>query len=333
MKVSIIIPIYNVAPYLEQCVESVASQTYGDFEVLFVDDCSTDFSMSVLKACIEHSGMPDDKVRIIHHEQNKGLSAARNTGIRQSRGEYVYFLDSDDWISADCIEKMVKCAEGKKHVDMVIGNYEFVGPNIGCPRMDVVGKTYLNRSQHIKEYCKEHIYPMAWNRMVRRQLILDEGLFFDEGLIHEDTIWNFRMLAYAKKVGCVADSVYFYRIRQNSIQTSTSFRRHFNAKLQIAGMMTDFAYKHKLCMFYNFYVYNFLEEEKLRYLYDCIHANDMDAAAELYDVIRSHPHLPYWLAKAWAAIRFFPRVKRRDKHYRMPKAKGLDYFRRLPEIV
>ena len=104
-KVSIIIPVYNVVDYIERCWKSVNAQTYSDIELIFVDDCGTDESISKLETLIsEGSRFP---VQIIKHKKNRGLSAARNTGIEASSGDYVYFLDSDDDLVPSCIEELV----------------------------------------------------------------------------------------------------------------------------------------------------------------------------------------------------------------------------------
>ena len=103
-KISIIIPIYNVEPYIEDCLQSVMRQTYrGMMECILVDDCGTDNSMKVAEQLIKIYNGPID-FKVLHHEHNRGLSAARNTGIDAACGDYVYFLDSDDWISDDCFE-------------------------------------------------------------------------------------------------------------------------------------------------------------------------------------------------------------------------------------
>ena len=108
MNVSVIIPIYNVEQYIEECIASVAAQTYKDFDIIAINDCSTDSSLEILRECIDKYNIPKDRISIIDHERNRGISAARNTGILHSTAEYVYFLDSDDTITPDCLEKLVK---------------------------------------------------------------------------------------------------------------------------------------------------------------------------------------------------------------------------------
>ena len=116
MKVSIIIPIYNVESYIANCLHSVFNQTYKDLEIILVDDCGTDKSMDVAKEIIRKY-KNDFHIIIEHHTYNKGLSAARNTGLKKSTGEFIYFLDSDDTISNDCIERLMFPILQGNHVD------------------------------------------------------------------------------------------------------------------------------------------------------------------------------------------------------------------------
>ena len=123
-KVSIIIPVYNVASFIIQCLDSVRSQSYTNLEVILVDDCGTDNSMAVVQEYLKHHSFTE--VKILHHTHNRGLSAARNTGLEAATGEYVFFLDSDDELTDDCISVMAEPIEKFYH-DFVIANYEVKG--------------------------------------------------------------------------------------------------------------------------------------------------------------------------------------------------------------
>ena len=120
-KISIIIPIYNVAEYITECLQSVMRQTYkGEIECILVDDCGKDKSISVAEQLIsDYKGQIE--FRILHHEHNRGLSAARNTGTDAATGDYIYYLDSDDYISDDCIEVLTQPLEVCEY-DMVLGD-------------------------------------------------------------------------------------------------------------------------------------------------------------------------------------------------------------------
>ena len=122
MNVSIIIPVYNVAPYIEACLKSVMRQTYsGSMECLVVDDCGTDESIAIAERMIaEYDG--SILFQILHHEHNRGLSAARNTGTLQATGDYLYYLDSDDEITDECIELLMQKMLKNPDLEMVQGN-------------------------------------------------------------------------------------------------------------------------------------------------------------------------------------------------------------------
>ena len=121
MLISIVIPVFNVEIFISECLQSVIRQTYtGPLECIVVDDCGTDKSIEIAEQLIaEYDGPIDFKV--LHHDHNRGLSAARNTGMDAAKGDYVYFLDSDDWISDDCIEKLAKPLQNEVF-DVVVGN-------------------------------------------------------------------------------------------------------------------------------------------------------------------------------------------------------------------
>ena len=109
MKVSIIIPVYNVSKYIERCLKSALDQTWKDLEIILVDDCTPDDSMDIARSVLETSSR-SNMVTILKHEKNRGLSAARNTGIRQAKGDYLYFLDSDDYLPVNSIELLADAA-------------------------------------------------------------------------------------------------------------------------------------------------------------------------------------------------------------------------------
>ena len=129
MKVSIIIPIYNVSQYIKRCIDSVISQTYQNIECILVDDYSPDNSIHLAEEIINsYKGAID--FRIIHHTQNEGLSSARNSGTNVATGDYLYYLDSDDEITPGCIEKLLALVEKYPNVEMVQGNMQTIpSPN------------------------------------------------------------------------------------------------------------------------------------------------------------------------------------------------------------
>ena len=216
--ISIVIPVYNVEQYIADCLQSVMCQTYqGPLECILVDDCGTDTSMEIVEKLIAEYQGPIE-FRVLHHEHNRGISAARNTGMDAAKGDYVYFLDSDDWISDDCIEKLTEPLLQEK-VDIVVGDYEMIGgtPNkwieLSCPE----GK--YHEKELAKTFCNAGVYVMPWNKLYRKDFLVKYQLSFEEGKVHEDEILAFELSCVEKTFFVVKSVTYYYRIRENSITT------------------------------------------------------------------------------------------------------------------
>lgn len=239
MTISIIIPIYNVAPYVEQCLQSVASQIcQGDMECLLIDDCGTDESMDICERFIASYNGPIS-FRIIHHEHNRGLSAARNTGIDAAKGEWIFFIDSDDSITPDCIQKMVDAAEQTPDVDMVMGQINVIGADL---HWDSFGPPGIHTDGFIEKACTYKIYTMAWNRLLSWKFIVENKLYFVEGLLHEDILWSVQVACKLRKMVAIPEKTYNYLVRENSIQTNKSkaFHQMHLGNVKIALLRTIF---------------------------------------------------------------------------------------------
>lgn len=234
--ITIIIPIYNVAPYIEQCLTSVAEQTYqGDIECILVDDCGTDNSIEI---CEQYVANYKGQVRfkILHHTQNRGLSASRNTGIKNSTGEYLMFLDSDDTISLDCLSIMSEHMESDENVDMVLGDFKTIGKEYGWK----FAASGIYDGNFIEMACSYKMYTMAVNRLIRRNFILNNKLFFEEGLLHEDELWNIQIACYLKKAVFIKEKTYNYLIHEGTIHTNPSQEFHFRHYVDVKTKMIDF---------------------------------------------------------------------------------------------
>lgn len=225
-KVSIIIPVYNVEPYIEECLKSVMRQTYlGMMECILIDDCGTDNSMEVAEQLIEDYNGPID-FKVLHHEHNLGPSAARNTGIDAACGDYIYFLDSDDWISDDCIEKLTQPL-GLEQYDFVIGHCEREGKDslVTCSEGEyhkgVMKSDGRSRGKN-KPIGRSGIAVAVWNRLFRKSFLIDNQLYFEVGKIFEDSIFSFDLACIERKYYVVNAITYYYRKRENSITTTTN---------------------------------------------------------------------------------------------------------------
>lgn len=221
MKISIIVPVYNVEQYIKECFDSISAQTYkGEIECIFVDDCGQDDSVAVLEKLIAdyHGAI---KFCIVHHEHNKGLSGARNTGICHAKGDYLYFIDSDDSITPDCIEKLVDLAEKYPQVDIVQGSTKSK-----LKWLQLANKHFPEYSDNFKWIRKTMLLrfsiPMtAWNKLVRKDMVVKNGLYFEEGLIHEDEVWNFMLAKYVHSIAFCCDITYIYRENPDGIMGQT----------------------------------------------------------------------------------------------------------------
>lgn len=222
MKVSIIIPIYNVASYVEACLQSVFNQTYQNIEILLVDDCGTDDSMDIVTNLIKgYDG--NFEIKVLHHPQNKGLSAARNTGIKAASGEYIYFLDSDDTIPHDGINNLAKKVFEHPNVSFVIGNIQTIGYK--TYHYPLLSKEYINNNNDIMaDYLQFKWNVMACNKLINKKFFILHNLYFTEGIYHEDLDFSFKLAYYAKDMACCYDITYYYLIRQNSITTQKKLK-------------------------------------------------------------------------------------------------------------
>lgn len=234
-KISIIIPIYNVEEYITECLQSVMRQTYkGAIECILVDDCGTDNSIAIAEQLIAEYKGPIE-FRILHHEHNRGLSAARNTGTDAATGDYIYYLDSDDYISDDCIEVL---AEPLKEIeyDMVVGNYEAFGGEWNSALYQEEGPV-LNREEIEEALYYKSIYTMSWNKLISMSLLRNSDIQFKEGILHEDELWTFEISIVLNSVNVIKKTTYYYRIRTDSIigkcKSRESACKEYSSYLQI----------------------------------------------------------------------------------------------------
>jgi len=254
ISVSFIIPIYNVEPYIAECLQSVMRQTYTDsLECILVDDCGADKSMAVAEQLIAEYDGPI-AFRVIHHEQNRGLSAARNTGMDASTGDYVYFLDSDDWISDDCIEKLAKPLQQEKF-DIVVGDYESAGEPHCVLELSLSEGQYYEKGIN-KTFCNQGVYVMAVNKLYCKDFLLKNQLRFDEGKIHEDEILAFELCCIEKSFYVVKSVTYYYRIRENSIITGRNQKKRIAGYINVLQGVKGKVYQYKeVSGIYDFYVF------------------------------------------------------------------------------
>ncbi|MBY6104730.1 glycosyltransferase family 2 protein [Marinobacter nauticus] len=243
--VSIVIPIYNVEQYVDECLESVRQQTYKKLEIIVVEDCSTDNS---LKALEPH--LADERVRLIQHKQNGGLSAARNTGIEAATGEYLMFVDSDDVVERSLVEVCTRAAQ-RLNADVI--TYGCIPFNDGEPiqpaEVDV---------ERLEKSCKRsgseyfELPHFAWLKFVRAKLFKDSELRFPVGLCYEDWPFHWRLGLMAPSIFRIEAGLYHYRQRGTSITGSAGIKLLDVFQVQamavnMVGMSDDKVVKGALC--------------------------------------------------------------------------------------
>lgn len=224
IKISVIIPVYNVAPYITDCLRSVMRQSYqGSIECLLIDDCGTDNSMEVVNSVLnDYNGKIDFKV--LHHECNRGLSAARNTGVASATGDYLYFLDSDDELTDNCLELLATPLKNTAY-DFVIGGYKITGSAKSYPSVTLHDGAALHGEDIIKSYYRGEWYMMACGKLCNAEFLKDNQLLFKEGLLHEDELWSFQLACLARSMYVVNKGSYIYKIREGSITMCAEAQR------------------------------------------------------------------------------------------------------------
>ena len=207
MKISIVVPVYNVAPYIEDCIQSVMNQTWqGDLECILVDDCGTDQSVPLIERKLKDYQGPV-AFRLVHHERNRGLSAARNTGIEAVTGEYVYFLDSDDEITPDCIERLAQPLIDHQY-DLVVGDYRIEGSIKPKAPLRLMDGQIVRGKEVLHTYRQQAWYMLSVNKLYQVAFLQQHHLRFRDEIIHEDELWSFQIACLAQSLYAVGHETY-----------------------------------------------------------------------------------------------------------------------------
>lgn len=234
IKVSIVIPVYKVEKYIERCLRSVFNQTYMSIECIIVNDCTPDNSFIIAKELVEsYQGSIDFK--FVEHEKNKGLSEARNTGVKMATGHYYFFLDSDDAIPPTSIEKLVETALLNDCPEIVMGVTKGVdanGNNVEVSSAQT--KSFHDNSEVFQGYLNNLWYVIACNKLVKKDIFADHKTFFLPGITHEDVMWSFEISTYVNKIILCPFVTYHYYIGDtDSISRSVLNAKRVNDSITI----------------------------------------------------------------------------------------------------
>ena len=238
ITISVVMPVYNVAPYVERCLLSVMQQTRPAEECLIIDDASTDNSIALCERLIANYDGPT-RFTILHHDHNRGLSAARNTGTDAATGTYIYYLDSDDEMTTDCLEKLAAPVEHDDSIEMVMGNYSRdtsamkgwrhqLRRKHGTPQPRFMQDTpsELKSNEEIRAwfYNGKIVRPVSvWNRLLKLSFIKENQLYNKEGQLHEDILWMYYLMRCLNHAAFVHEVTYLYHRRPDSICTGTKY--------------------------------------------------------------------------------------------------------------
>lgn len=232
-KVSVVVPVYNVGRYIEKGVRSLFSQTFDDLEFIFIDDKTPDDSIEILERVLEEYPDRKDQVKIIRHEQNKGVSQSRQDGVNAATGEYIIHFDPDDWTEPDMYEKLYnKAKETNADItgcDIVFENKYYSKirkQNFNLKRKEIVSGILQGKQ----------INSFLWGRLIKREFILNSNIKFDKNAyLWEDMLYLTQLHSLTDKVAYIPEALYHYRINTDSI----TFKKRNTDYIDKALYVTD----------------------------------------------------------------------------------------------
>lgn len=268
VKISIIVPVFNVEKYLSECLNSLINQTLKDIEIICVDDGSTDSSPSIL----EEFRNKDERIKVIRQE-NSGVSVARNNGLAIAQGEYVGFVDSDDWVDTNFFEKLYNASQ-KFGAEVVAGDFLWHKGNSQKPKMKYKDeKFYTETSEKIKNALIPK-FNYTCNKIYKRESLLKLNLPFEKGRYYEDMIWLVQAIYYLYGFATVPNTFYHYRRHGESIVMQTS-----------AKHLADWAYAENKML-------EFMREHNIPILVPCKKAEKVKVALFGIDFLKVEYYLP-----------------------------------------
>ncbi len=249
-KITIAIPIYNVEEYIERCLNSVLAQTYENIEVLAIDDKGGDNSIDVVKR-VQSEHHRGGVIKIIDHIHNRGTGAVRNSGIDNATGEYLFYVDSDDEITPDCIEKHYKVSK-ETNADFTFAERMVVEMDGRQRRGRVVSDSamLLDGQSEVVKWFYGGIYRcvVTWNRLYRLSFLRDNNVRCVDGHLAEDNLFSFQVVINATRVALIPDVTYLYYMREGSYTNKPKSRgtsERINQSIEIAELKLKYASKHK----------------------------------------------------------------------------------------
>lgn len=276
-KVSILVPIYGVEKYIERCAVSLFEQTFDDIEYIFVNDCTPDRSVDILKETIERYPNRKSQVIIIDHKRNKGLAGARNTGIENARGEYILHVDSDDYLDLDAVNLFFTEAI-KNDSDVVVSDYILEWDK----EKKYVTQGYNDdKNKFLKLILSGEASPCVWNKFFRRSLYIENKIEAKEGLnFGEDLYVTPKLIYFSEKIFKINTPLYYYTQTNVNSYTREMSKKNIDNVIDVLKNLT--------CFFENKKEYNYFSnsilEGKLKKKIELIFESDIAYWDELFNI-------------------------------------------------
>lgn len=300
IKVSVIVPAYNVGKYLEGCLDSIFNQTFREFEVVIINDCSTDNTDEIITKYKNKY----NNITYINNEVNLGVSASRNKGALQCKGDYILFIDSDDILESNMIQNLYNAANG---IDMAIAGYyiDFADGNIKKINLNLNEEKIYTGNEILKELLtqKNGVTGHSWNKMIRRKVLIDNNIKYPEDMkIYEDVTFFTSLYPYCNKIKYTNNNLYHYIERKNSAIRTLDDRVIYDTKECIdkvksiilsnnlmEELESEFAsfYSRMISIaIHKLYTYSSSEEEKIRYLSQFVGNNVFEDIEKYNDILK-----------------------------------------------
>lgn len=318
VSVSVIMPIYNSADYIRTSLQSIISQTYQNFDLLLIDDCGVDDSVSIAESFLKENGF--QRYKILCHEINKGPSQARNTGLTYSQSEYVLFCDSDDVLDCRCLEILVNPLLAHKYDFIIAGYWEKRGNALVSHALEY--HEYI--SNVTKCLLSGQMNVMPWNKLCRRDFLVDEGVFFEKGVhIHEDYIWTYKLCCKSSSAVVLPDITYVYNVRADSLMTSLSIAKDLNWYIIALDYMVSFVKSEGRDKIAD--DYKIIEGKKNGIIYSLLQKGEIGLYNEVYHKLKELVYISPFTAYKAGMIGLSYLI--RDIHYCFPVWLGKLYKR------
>jgi glycosyltransferase involved in cell wall biosynthesis len=269
-KISVIVPIYNKELYIEKCLNSILQQTLSEIEIILIDDGSTDNSVNVINT------FKDSRINLIR-QKNKGASSARNCGIKIATGEYIAFVDADDYIENTMYEKMYTTAENLNS-DIIVcqfRKYNSTGTLFETNSLDETFESILLGKS----------FSVMWNKIYKRSLFTENNISFMENIYYEDIGTLYKLYHFAKKINVIEDRFYNWYLRENSV-TESFTKKHINSMFKVLIDMLDFIKTHNLISkYFEYYLIKYFSS--IEFLFNRVHTHckEFSLSKSLYKLI------------------------------------------------